>query len=98
MSNSNQNAENECRDHKGISLTLFGKDTVVVLKENSPSFDNHGKELTGRLVGRILGEKLISIDAGQPIKEETLIAITLKVQESEVTLHCIDIEHFREAN
>ncbi len=85
-------------DLKLVSLEYYHQQIKVSFKTSSPSYKKYGKECTGKLTGRIWGDKLVPTDMGDKKLVETVIALTLQLTDKEVNFPAEDIESITKVN
>lgn len=86
------NLGSDTKDPKAMSLHLFGKNSLIKLKQDTESFGKYGPEVKGILSGRVWGSQPLPNESKKPESSETVVAIYLKTNDDELTIPCLDIE------
>ncbi|MBX9852258.1 MAG: hypothetical protein K2X86_10950 [Cytophagaceae bacterium] len=73
----------EICDFKALTLELFGKEILISVKTDSPSYQKYGDFIKGKLTGRIWGEDEDTF--------HTVTAISVFTEKGEVEIECEDI-------
>jgi hypothetical protein len=79
-------------DFKALSLEFFNQEVIITLASETLSYKKYGKTITGKLVGRIWGEKF---DHHKSIS--TVIALTILMNNEELNIPCSAMEHLEKA-
>lgn len=80
------------RDLKSLSLHLFDRTVIIIPKEGTESIRKYGREITGRLTGRVWGNKSINDH-----KTETIVALQISSEGNDLLIPCDEIEALKGA-